>query len=248
MPGAAEDLFRGAAIAPVRLADGVLARLSEAILDGRLPAGGALPSEARLAENFGVSKQVVREAIRQLAALGVLEIGQGRATRVRAMDAEPLGRFWRFAVGDTRAGLAEAVELRRIIEPQVARLAARRAEAEGLAALEAALARMRAAPPGKARWIEADLDFHDQLARLSGNRLVHLQVQGLRPVIARLMERFNAVSPRGAADWTATWDRHARVARAVAAGDPDAAEAAMLDHFEAADVAISALFPREDTT
>ena len=146
----------------------MLARLSEAILDGRLPAGGALPSEARLAENFGVSKQVVREAIRQLAALGVLEIGQGRATRVRAMDAEPLGRFWRFAVGDTRAGLAEAVELRRIIEPQVARLAARRAEAEGLAALEAALARMRAAPPGKARWKDSKTPL-EKIAKEGGH-------------------------------------------------------------------------------
>jgi GntR family transcriptional repressor for pyruvate dehydrogenase complex len=233
------------ALAPVRLADGVLAELSTAILDGRLPEGVALPSEARLAERFGVSKQVVREAIRQLSALGVLEIGQGRATRVRSMDAEPLGRFWSFAVGASRRGLREAVELRRMLEPQVAGLAAARATDAGIAALTQALARMEAALAVPERWIVADLDFHETLARMTGNRLVELQMRGLRPVIERVMTLMNNVSTRTAADWRVTLDRHAKVVRAVAARDGATAQAAMLDHFGAADAAIAAIFPNE---
>lgn len=236
--------FEAAPIAAVRLADGVVAALSEAILDGRLRPGEALPAEARLAERFGVSKPVVREAIRQLEALGAVTIGQGRPTRVaQALDAQPLARFWRFAAGGTRAGLAEAVELRRMIEPQVARLAAERATPEGLEALRAILDRMRAASGDVPRWITADLDFHDQLGALAGNRLVRLQVHGLRPVIEEIMRLFNARGRRGPEDWRATWERHERVAGAIAARDPDAAEAAMLAHFAAAEAAIAEIFP-----
>jgi len=246
----ADPFLTTQALAPIRLADGVLAELTGAILDGRLPEGGALPSEARLAARFGVSKQVVREAIRQLAALGVVEIGQGRSTRVVAMTGEPLGRFWRFAVGDTAVGLQEAVELRRMLEPQVARLAAQRATSAGLAELTEALQRMERAIDDPALWMEADLDFHATLARLTGNRLVQLQVRGLRPVIERVMQRMNNVANRRPADWRVTFERHARVQRAVAARDADAAQAAMLDHFAAAEGAIAAIVTatREATT
>jgi GntR family transcriptional repressor for pyruvate dehydrogenase complex len=231
-------------LAPVRLADGVLAALSQAILDGRLKPGEALPAEAALAARFGVSKQVVREAVRQLAALGAVQIGQGRATRVAEMtDAQPLARFWRFAVGNTREGLAEAVELRRMLEPQVARLAARHATPEGIAALRDALRRMEAALGDVPAWIPADLDFHEQLGRMSGNRLVRLQVQGLRPVLEEVLRHFNSGS-RSPADWQCTLARHHRVAEAVAARDDAAAQAAMLEHFEAADARLAQLFPR----
>ncbi|MGG5809586.1 FadR/GntR family transcriptional regulator [Falsiroseomonas sp. CW058] len=246
MQDAAADPFgEMRALAPVRLADGVLAELTAAILDGRLPEGGALPSEARIAARFGVSKQVVREAIRQLSALGVLEIGQGRATRVVAMGAEPLGRFWSFAVGATRQGLREAVELRRMLEPQVAALAAERATEAGIAALAAALARMEAALSDTSHWIVADLDFHETLARMTGNRLVELQMRGLRPVIERVMALLNHAGTRTEADWRITLERHARVLRAVAARDAVAAQAAMRDHFGAADTAIASIFPNE---
>jgi GntR family transcriptional repressor for pyruvate dehydrogenase complex len=237
-----EPLFGAQPIAPRRLADGVLAELSAAVLDGRLPEGGRLPSEAGLAQRFGVSKQVVREAIRHLAGLGVLEVFPGRATRVRALDAEPLARFWRFAVGDSRTALAEAVELRRLVEPPLARLAARRANDDDRAALAAAFARMQAALGDVPTWIEADLDFHEAVARAAHNRLALLQVRGLRPVVALVMRRFNDRESRSQAAWRATLRRHARVLAAIDARDAAAAEAAMLAHFAAADAAIAELF------
>ncbi len=229
-------------LAPVRLADGVVAQLSEALLAGRLAPGEALPSEGRLAERFGVSKQVVREALRQLAAIGVVEIGQGRAPRVRTPDAAPIARIWRFAVGRSREGLAEAVELRRIIEPQVARRAAVRANAAGVAALRAIDARQEAACGDVPAWIEADLDFHEHLAVLSANRLVRLQVASLRPLTHEVMVLLNSRERRGAGDWQATLRRHLRVVSAVAANDPLRAQRAMEAHFELADETIAALF------
>lgn len=195
-----------------------------------------------------MSKQVVREALRQLAALGALQVGQGRTTRVSAApDAGALARFWRLAVGGTREGLAEAVELRRMIEPQVARLAALRADAAGLEAMRAILARMEAAIGDVPRWIQADLDFHEQLGRLSGNGLVWLQVRGLRPVVEEVMRRFNDHASRSHRNWRATFDRHRLVLDALAARSPAAAEAAMLAHFAAAEDAIAAIFPAAPT-
>jgi GntR family transcriptional repressor for pyruvate dehydrogenase complex len=231
-------------LAPMRLADGVLAALSQALLDGRLKPGEALPSEATLAARFGVSKQVIREAIRELAALGAVQIGQGRATRVVEMtDAQPLARFWRFAVGSTHERLVEAVELRRIFEPQVARLAAEHATPDGVAALQDALGKMEKALGDVPAWIPADLDFHEQLSRMSGNRLVRLQVQGLRPVMEEVLKYFNSTQ-RTKADWQRTLARHQRVADAVTARNGTGAQAAMLEHFEAADTRLAQLFPR----
>jgi GntR family transcriptional repressor for pyruvate dehydrogenase complex len=237
------DVFSGAALTQVRLGDGIIAHLTEAILDGRLRAGERLPSEAQLSARYGVSKQVVREAIGQLAATGVLQVGQGRSTRVRTLDAEPLSRFWRFAVGAGPQGLAEAVELRRMIEPAAARLAAHRHTEVELMALQDILSRMKAARGKVAAWIEADLAFHDQVARMAHNRLLLLQMRGLVPVIRQVMDRFNARGKRGPSDWDATWTRHARVADALARRDPVAAETHMLAHFAAADAAIGELFP-----
>ncbi len=235
--------FVADALVPIRLADGVVSALSGAILEGRLRPGDPLPAESRLAETFGVSKQVVREAVRQLAALGAVRVGQGRSTRVaEGGDAAPLGRFWQFAAAGTREGLAQAVELRRIVEPGVARLAATRADAAGIAAMRAIVARMAAAMGDVPRWIPADLDFHEGLGRLSGNALVRMQVEGLRPVMAEVLRRFNGRGERSPREWRATLDRHAAVVDAVAAGDADGAERAMLRHFEAAETAIGEIF------
>ncbi len=239
----APDPFDNAGLTQVRLADGIIAHLTRAILDGRLTPGESLPSESALALRYGVSKPVVREAIRQLAAQGVLQVGQGRATQVRALNADPLGRFWLFAAGNGPEGLAEAVELRRMLEPAAARVAALRHTPAELETLRTTLAEMRAALGNVPRWIDADLAFHGQLALMAHNRLLLLQMQGLVPVIRNVMDRFNARAARTRAEWRATWDRHARVVEALAARNPAAAEHAMLAHFAAADTAIAELFP-----
>jgi GntR family transcriptional regulator, transcriptional repressor for pyruvate dehydrogenase complex len=241
-----DDLLAGADVAPTRLGRAVVEKLTEAILDGRLKPGDPLPSEGRIALAFGVSKPIVREAVRDLAAMGVVQIQQGKVARVRSLDAEPLGRFYRFAVRGSKEGLAEAVELRRILEPAIARLAAANAHPEGVARLAAVLARMEAALQDIPAWIEADLDFHETLADLSGNRLLRLQVRGLRPVLSEIMALFNARRQRVEPEWRRTYERHLAVLRAVEAGDPGAAESAMVLHFEAAEGAIREIFPRDD--
>ena len=226
-------------LVPTRLGDRVLARLSGAIADGRLKPGDPIPSESSIATAFGVSKQIAREVIRELAAMGVIHVQQGKTSRVRAVDGAPLGRFFRLAVGDGVDGLVQAVELRRILEPGIAQLAATRRSAADLAALRAILTRMQAALGDAPRWIEADLDFHRAIAGMSGNRLIELQLEALEPVIRRMMERFNQRNRRTLADWQLTWTRHDKVYRAIEKGGARQAAATMTAHFEDASLAIS---------
>ncbi len=236
-----DDLFAGGDVVPIRLGDAVIQRITEAIHDGRLKPGDSLPSEARIAASFGVSKPIAREAIRQLAAMGVVHIQQGKPTRVQALDAAPLDRFYRFAVRGRANGLTEAVELRRILEPPIAAHSAERRSAGDIEKLDLILARMEDSLGNVPRWIEADLDFHEAVAASSGNRLLDFQIRGLRPVIREVMEIFNSREARGADDWRRTFQRHVRVVEAIRAGDPIAASAAMNKHFEAAEAAIAEL-------
>jgi len=240
------DPFAAFDVVPTRLGDALIARITQAIHDGRLKPGDALPSEARIAASFGVSKPIAREAIRQLAAMGVVHIQQGKPTRIQALDAGPLDRFFRFAVRGSKTGLMEAIELRRILEPPIARYSAERRTPADIERLRAILVRMKAALSDVPRWIEADLDFHEALAASSGNSLLDLQIQGLRPVIREVMESFNSREARSTADWFKTYERHVRVVEAIIAGDAQAAEAAMNTHFEAAEVAIAEIANRRE--
>src|SRR6478735_10843163 len=119
-----EFLGQAIEVAPSRLGDVMLERLTQAIVDGRFKPGDALPSESQLASAYKVSKPVVREAVRELAAMGVVQIQQGKVSRVRALDGGPLQRFYRLAMGGGQRRLIEAVQLRRILEIPIARLAA----------------------------------------------------------------------------------------------------------------------------
>lgn len=240
-----EDLsaiFGGDDIASSRLGDAVIERLTQAILDGRLKPGDALPSESRIAARFGISKPIAREALRELAAMGVIQVQQGKTSRVREIDSGPLARFYRFAIGSSRQGMLDAVELRRMFEPQIARTAAERRTEADILEFRAILERMRSALGQIAAWMEADLAFHNHLAVMTHNSLIMLQSKALEPVVRQMMVRFNARTERQMPDWEATFLRHAKVADAVIAGDATTTEMAMRQHFEAAEAAIAEIY------
>lgn len=243
-PMAERPAWAGAAgdLAPSRLGEAVIERLTTAILDGRLKPGDALPSEGQIASTFGVSKPIAREALRELAAMGVVQVQQGKVGRVRAIDSGPLSRMLRFAMAGAEEGFQEAVELRRLLEPAVARLAAQRRTAADIVEMRAILARLEQSRGDSARWLEADLAFHRHIAAMAHNGLIALQMQALEPITREMMEAFNARSRRTAADWRQTFDRHARAADAIEAGDAAAAEQALRQHFAPADAAIAEIF------
>lgn len=208
--------------------------LGRRIVSGELPLGNRLPNEAELAAQLQVSRGGVREAVKALAAKGLVEPRPRLGTRVlprtewNLMDREVID--WHGPDSDP-AFLAELVELRRMVEPGAAELAARRATAEQLAGLgEAYLAMAGHAPRlaakdafAKDSFVSADLRFHLTLLRASGNQLLKQLGRLLEP---SLRHGFNVTSQvPGGVD--TTLPLHRAVLVAVRAGRPVAASRAM---------------------
>jgi DNA-binding FadR family transcriptional regulator len=138
--------------------------LGLAIVRGDFPPGGALPGELQLCEIMGVSRTAMREAVRGLAAKGLIDSRPKRGTLVRDpahwnhLDPDVLR--WRIEVADIDTYLAKMFQLRRATEPEAAALAAAAATAQDHIRLEADFAAMVDAGADNAKWVEADLAFH----------------------------------------------------------------------------------------
>ena len=168
--------------------DGVASWIEEEILRGGVPIGARLPGERALATRFGVSRPVVREALRGLAERGLIEIAPGRgafARPVQAGDAaRPLDTLYRRQ--NTTARMV--IEARMMIERQAAILAAERATAEELEAMKRVLARFDDATGliDRARW---DLAFHALLAKMAHNGVIETMFHSIVGLTSELMLR-----------------------------------------------------------
>ncbi len=229
------------------LSRGEKPKLSNRIVDifvdriarGELPAGSALPSESDLARQFDVSKPVVREALGQLAALGVLSIKQGRPTTIRAMGAGPLDDYFRIAIRANQSGLRDAIELRRALETEIAGLAAERMGVGDLADLAVVVRRMEITVDDTEPWLEADLAFHLALMRGAKNALLAHLVGALTDVMRLSIRAMGKQTDLR--DTKATLARHVAIFDAVRARDPEAARRAMAAHFDATRPVVDAI-------
>ena len=156
-----------------RLYEQIVLQIEESIQKGVLKAGDQLPAERELAQQFGVSRTAVREAVKALREKGLVEAYAGRGTFVtdgtsHAMKLS-LDRMLRLGQSEDSSFL---VEVREILEPEIAALAAERSEAQHLTAMREALALMDSARSDPDAFIEGDLDFHLALAEAAGNPLI----------------------------------------------------------------------------
>ncbi|MEZ2130199.1 MULTISPECIES: FadR/GntR family transcriptional regulator [unclassified Sinorhizobium] len=232
-----KTLFSTKLTTPLRLADAVSDEIATALFDGRISPGEALPSEGEIAKDFGVSKPIAREALRQLAAAGLISTQQGKVARAKALNGEPFERIYGYAIRSSLERLREANEMRRVIETGIARLAAQRHDKAGIAVMESALDDMNRALGDPDAFTEADILFHLGMALATGNTMIRVQMEGLRSVQREVSELFSRRANRTNADWRATIDRHRAIYQAIADGNVDAAERSIEIHFEAADVA-----------
>lgn len=224
-----------------RLASQVFNHLTHQISSGAFEPGEALPAESALAEQYNVSKPVIREALTQLAAFGMVQISQGRPARVLGVNAAPLAEFFRLAMVASGQGLREAIELRRALESQIAVLAAERREPDGIAAMAQALDEMQSCPAEEvARWAQLDCAFHLGLARAAGNRLMLHLMEALTGPIRQSIEIITAQRDLSG-DRSATLARHRGIHVAVERGDVPAARAAMASHFAASATVVDAV-------
>jgi DNA-binding FadR family transcriptional regulator len=216
-------------------ADVVAEDLLQLILDGTFPVGGALPSESELAVRFGVSRLTVREAIRSLVPTRVLDVQQGRSTLVNPTDHwSPLdGRLLlaRSRVdGDPLLLPRRLLEARRAVEVAIVELAAVRRQEQHLERMRALHQQML---DGHARGdavatAEADFAFHTALFEAADNVFLVALFEPLTSVLRAMRQETSTVP-----DFRShALDRHAAILRAVEAGDPARARAAMEAHLQ----------------
>lgn len=232
-PGAATSLRIGAERA-LSGHDQVARVLGTEILAGRYPPGGNVPGEAELLARFGVSRTVLREVFKTLSAKGLISSKTRVGTRVsdpaswNLFDATVLS--WRVSLGFDEAFRDELLEIRRLIEPRAAELAAMRGRSEDISELRRLVGRMAAAGHTARSFAEADLDFHLGVGSASGNTLMR-SMAGV--IEAALVASFTLSSPTENSDLQAEGVRnHERIVDAIEKGDARAASAAMLHVIE----------------
>ncbi len=216
-----------------KLADEVVAHLLRMIREGTLGPGDRLPPERQLAQRFQVSRASLRDAIRHLELLGFVDVRQGDGSVIRLPDAETLSQpFLGLLAGHPQAA-HDLLEFRRILEPQVAALAARRCTSAQAALLEAAVARQRQRVEGGGRLGVEDVAFHQLIATIARNATVLAVVDTLR----HLLEDLRVVHLIGDQPRLGL-QQHERIADAIARGDPDDAAVAMRDHLAAVEASV----------
>ena len=211
-----------------QLAEHLIARIEDDLVPGTL-----LPSEASLAAEFGVSRQVVREALKALAAKDVITIANGKGAIVRPMTSEPLRDFFQRALRNRHATAVELLEVRKGIEVQSAALAAKRRTPAELAELQSILPALGEAVRDPAAFTIIDTQFHLLVAAASHNKLLHHLIESIREP---MQESMRAVSRRRVTEEQHAFalTAHARIVDAIERAEPEAAGSAMAAHFNVA--------------
>ncbi len=210
--------------------DQIAATLGMELLEGRYPSGGNMPPEPQLIERFQVSRTVIREVMKTLAAKGFLVSKTRVGTRVRErmywnyFDADVLA--WRVRLGFDDRFMHCLVEVRRALEPAAAALAAERRSSAHLARLRECVREMGRSGHTRQSFAEADLDFHLVIGDATGNPMMR-SVAGV--IETALLASFMHSSPVDApSDHETTVNAHAALVDAIEAADATAARAAML--------------------
>jgi GntR family transcriptional repressor for pyruvate dehydrogenase complex len=217
--------------------EGVAERLRDLILSGRLPAGDRLPNERELAGALGVNRSSVREALRRLEFLELIEVRHGQGSFVRHVSDSSALQVIEALLADprtvTRELLRQLLEFRRHVSLHIVELAAlHRTEAQ-LARARDLLERERAAGADPARALSLDVEMNALLGEATGN----LMYQLLSNLFTRLIERLGPIYYNAARDHQRSRETHAHLLDALASRDPAAARRVleqMLDYSEAA--------------
>ncbi len=215
------------------LVESVIDYVYRHVADEGLRPGAKLPSETKISVTLGVSRPVVREALRTLAATGLIEMAVGKRAEIVPVDGEMLSRVIGNALVTGQADTRNILELRRGIEISMVALAAERRSDADADALQKIVREMASTLGDAKRFTELDLKFHALLARATGNPLYTLLIDAFRQLIAASMSE-------GIERWSATpelrrvQDLHENIVAAVVAGDPANAAGAMAQHFDSA--------------
>jgi len=212
-----------------RLYERIVGQIEQRIESGELKVGNQLPSERELAEQFMVSRTAVREAVKALRQKGLVEIRPGRGTFITNGTSETirdsLGMLMK--MGATK-GSGNLVEVREILEPEIAALAATRITDEYISAMQDAVNIMDTALDNVDVFVEADLDFHLALAEGTQNPFIPILMDSIIDLLREQRKRIGLTKgglKRGQV-------HHKKILDAVTRRDAQAARQAMQDHLK----------------
>ncbi|WP_016954119.1 FadR/GntR family transcriptional regulator [Catenovulum agarivorans] len=203
--------------------------LGERIVDGYYAQGANLPQEAKIMEEFEISRTALREAFKLLSAKGLIESKPKTGTKVslkkywNMLDPDVLN--WCFASAQSKKVLADLFQLRQAIEPRAALLAAKNGTDEQIAAIETAYLKMEAAEYGTEQTLISDVEFHQSILAASGNGLM----DAFGTMLAEALYRsFDITTHRGEEYWQASLPMHKAVLLGIQARNAERAHFEML--------------------
>ncbi len=208
----------------------VTRRILTYLLEGRVAPGELIPSERQLATALGVGRSIVREALKSLTLLGIIEVRPGIGTFLRRMDSVllPQSIEWGLMLG--QPGIADMIEARRYLEVILAELAAVRRSDADVDALREFVEEMNASADDPARYVQADIGFHLRVARASGNT----SLAGVMTSIRSLLQVWIARVTDDGGENLDSRREHQDILDAIQVGDRPGARVAMQAHMDAA--------------
>jgi GntR family transcriptional repressor for pyruvate dehydrogenase complex len=222
-------------IKSTRIYEEIVRQVNELIAHGKLKSGDQLPPERDLAEKFRVSRTSVREALRALQSRGLIEIRAGEGAFVRDVSVETLIEPLALVILPHREAVAELFEARRLIEPSIAALAARRATREEIAEMDRILEDQAKEVVQGRTGMSQDTAFHGAIAQSAHNRAISRIVHALMDLLVQSREESLHTPGRP----TRSHEDHRRVLDAIKRRDEVAAHRAMLDHLIAVETLVT---------
>lgn len=212
-----------------RLYELIVQQVEESILKGQLKPGDQLPAERELAQRFGVSRTAVREAVKTLREKGLVEAYTGRGTFVTNGTSQSIRQSLDLMIRTSQQeGSIHLAELRAVLEPEIAALAASRIEEQLLTTMRDAVAAMDRSLHDQDAYIEADLDFHLALAEAVENPLI---LSLLDSIVGLLRDQRSRIFNLDGGPERGQF-HHKRILAAIEQRDADAARTAMRAHLE----------------
>jgi len=216
--------------APVRRLDTttiIVERIKSLLESGQLKPGTKLPSERELAKMLRVSRPSVRQALKSLSLMGILESKTGDGNYIRLSPSSGLAESLHFSVLFQSTSLAKVIEARKVVEIELAGMAARTATNEHLARLQQLIAAQKVDIPTVEAFNERDTDLHITIAEAAGNEVLL--------AVSKMLQRIASAGRRRTAyryDLNRTWNEHRAIVEQIKARNIEGAREAMRDHLD----------------
>jgi GntR family transcriptional repressor for pyruvate dehydrogenase complex len=215
-------------IKKTRIHEEVVTQIHELIRQGRLKAGDQLPSERELAETFKVSRTSVREALRTLETKGLIISRTGMGNFITELPIESLVAPLAKLLIEEKAALADIFELRKLIEPHIAALAAERATNRDIERLKGILEKQSRAVSRGETGVGADAELHFAIGQATQNHALEKLVSGLMEILSHSREESLQPPDRR----RASIESHRKILAAIEQHDKARAQEAMFHHIE----------------